>query len=219
MNDTAKSLLPKRVSYGNKGTFGKVVLIAGNEETFGAAILAAKAIYKVGAGMVKIVSTKNNRDAIIMSVPEVMFVNREKLKDALEWADVIAIGPGIGLESEAKSMLSICINDSKKPLIIDADGITILSSNKYLLETLSKQIDREIAITPHLGEFSRLTHLSIPEIKEDMMTIIKDFVIYFHNTIVCKDVRTIIMKESAMTCINTTGNNGMATAGSGDVAC
>ena len=101
--------------------------------------------------MVKLVSTENNREATLANVPEVMFAKREKLREALDWADVIAIGPGIGLGEEETIMLSICIQESKKPLIIDADWITTLSSQEQLLEISAKQLDKEIIITPHLG--------------------------------------------------------------------
>ena len=95
------SLMPKRDRGGNKGTFGKVLLAAGSVNMAGAAVLASRAAYRAGAGMVKVISAEENRTILQQAVPEALFGSREDLARSLAWADVIAVGPGIGQGPEA----------------------------------------------------------------------------------------------------------------------
>ena len=100
-NEDVEELLPKRDPSGNKGTFGKVLLVAGSMKMAGAAVLAAKAAYRIGAGMVKVISAPENREIIQVAVPEALYGTYEDLAAGLAWADVIVIGPGIGTGEEA----------------------------------------------------------------------------------------------------------------------
>ena len=86
---------------GNKGTFGKALLVAGSNGMAGAAILAAKAAYRTGAGMVKVITAEENRQIIQQGIPEALYGSCRQLTESLDWADVIAIGPGIGREEQA----------------------------------------------------------------------------------------------------------------------
>ncbi len=223
--------LPKRRPDGNKGTFGKVLVIAGSGRIYGAAMLAAKSCFKTGAGMVKVVTAVENRESLQQCLAEAMLdVYREDMAEQeaeeqkavlekdLEWADCILIGPGIGTGQLAKRMLSVCITQSNLPLVIDADGLNLLAGDNGLRSSLIGQRDREVVLTPHLGEFARLYGCSVTEAKERITEYPRHLAEMLQCTVVCKDARTVVAacgQENVY--LNVTGNAGMATAGSGDV--
>lgn len=215
--DDPKQWLPKRDVWGNKGTFGKVLLIAGSNGMAGAAVLAARAAYRSGAGMVKVLTDESNREILQTSVPEAMYGTYDELADSLKWANVIAIGPGIGKSKEAEGCLEKVIKSSNKPLLIDADGLNLLAENKSLVKTLSIQNDRAVVLTPHVGELARLTGLSITCLKDNLWEYGLKLSEQLHAIVVAKDARTYVCEENEPVYINIYGNNGMATAGSGDV--
>lgn len=222
--------LIKRKPDGNKGTFGKALVIAGSDTVCGAAYLTAKSVFKTGAGMVRVVTSVKNRETFQQTLPEAMLTlydttlwkEKEPEDDflkafqmALHWADHIVIGPGIGMEKEAEWMLSYCLKESTLPMVIDADALNLLAgkdiSNLF-------QRGRQIVITPHLGEFARLYGCTIPEASENITAYPKKLADKLNCIVVCKDARTIVTRPDAETIyINTAGNAGMATAGSGDV--
>lgn len=219
-NETMEELLPKRNKDGNKGTFGKALLIAGSPKMAGAAVLAAKATYRSGAGMVKVITHAENRLLMQSTVPEALFGTAEDLAESMNWADVIAIGPGLGQSKEALQLLEQVIKDSRLPLLIDADGLNLLSENREtLLAELAEQGrgGRQIILTPHVGELSRLMNKPIAELKKDLPSYGKAFAQELHGIVVAKDARTFTCREDGPTCVNIHGNSGMATAGSGDV--
>ena len=154
---------------GNKGTFGKVLLIAGNEMTSGAALLSASSALHTGVGMVKVHTRKENRAILPVQLPEAMYcfygkkeIKSEALAESLEWADVVGIGPGLGTNKQAEALLEFVLKYSKRPLVIDADGLNLLKSKLDLLE----KYEYPVIMTPHLGEFSRLSGLSIKDWKQ-----------------------------------------------------
>lgn len=212
-------LLPKRQAVGNKGTFGKVLLVAGSMNMAGAALLSARAAYRTGAGMVKVITAPENRVIVQETLPEALLGSMEDLKESLRWADVLAIGPGLGKEESAKVALEMVITDSEKPLLIDADGLNLLAEDASLRRKLAQEgrRGRSIILTPHVGELSRLVGKSILECKEDLLTVSCALSAELHSVVVAKDARTYICQEQKPICLNTSGNSGMATAGSGDV--
>ena len=218
-DESPKDVLPPRTTSGNKGGFGKVLLIAGNKNMAGAAALAAKSAYRIGAGMVKIISWECNREILQTSVPEALYGTEEDLDQSLEWANVIAIGPGLGMDVSAKLFLEKVLTECSLPLVIDADGLNLLSQDTRLIEILKRegQKGRDIILTPHIGEFSRLSNLGLDEIKNNPEQHTKELAECWNCVIVNKDARTFICKSGVPSCINITGNSGMATAGSGDV--
>lgn len=215
------AVLPARDPAGNKGTFGKVLLVAGSSGMAGAAILAAKAAYRAGAGMVKVITAEENRQILQQGIPEALYGSYRQLSESLDWADVIAIGPGIGREEQALQCLRTVIEKSRKPVILDADALNLLSeeSGKMLASELRVQGEegRAILLTPHVGELSRLLGRTISECKQDPLTCARALAERFHGVAVAKDARTIVCGEQGECYLNTTGNSGMATAGSGDV--
>lgn len=219
--------LNKRRPDGNKGTFGKVAVIAGSQEISGAACLAASATYRVGSGMVKVYTHKDNRGIVGGYLPEALMMTYQDEKtailcaeDACSWADVILIGPGIGTGKEAEHMLKTVLENFKGTVVVDADGLNLLSAHKDLL--VAGEVGRQagnmsLVITPHVKEMSRLTGKTVSELKETLVDACRVFA--EAETLVCvlKDARTCVSAGGVHTYMNTSGNDGMATAGSGDV--
>lgn len=214
-----EKLLPVRDKNGNKGTFGKVLLVAGNLKMAGAAILAARAAYRIGAGMVKVISPEENRIIIQEAIPEALYGTMEDLQESMKWADVIIFGPGMGTGDYALKCLETVIYESNLPLLIDADGLNLLAQNPKLQEELAKQGkgERKVILTPHVGELSRLMQLSISELKRKLPEYGMALAARLNAIVVAKDARTFTCKDGFPICVNVHGNSGMATAGSGDV--
>lgn len=227
LKGNAKELLPERQKDGNKGTFGKVLVIAGSEEIIGACLFSAEAAFRIGCGMVKILTHKSNKHVLALKLPEAMLQVYEtkkelktQLKEGCQWADCILIGPGCGVGTETEEKLSFVIEKCKKPLVIDADGLNQLAGNEDLLYALKKSAaeeERTVILTPHLGEFSKLTGTSVNKLKENLLNEAEEYAEKTGCVVVCKDVRTIVAGNGHTTYLNLSGNCGMASAGSGDV--
>ncbi len=219
LDEPAGELMPKRRNDGNKGSFGKVLLVAGSENMAGAAVLAARAAYRAGAGMVKIVTPQVNRVILQCTVPEALLSVPENLASDMEWADVVAMGPGAGQYGTAFSCLEQVIREGEKPLVLDADGLNLLAGHPKWRESLAGQgkAGRKIVLTPHVGELGRLVGKTVAECKQDLPAIGKGLAAELHAVVVAKDARTFICGENRGICVNLSGNSGMATAGSGDV--
>lgn len=232
--DIKKDLqLPERNPSGNKGTFGKVLLIAGSRNMGGACFLSALSAYRIGAGMVRIFTASENREGLLKKLPEAIvdtYMDNgdcnmapeeiDALTAGIAWADVIAIGPGISISDKAKTILETALKECGKPMVIDADALNILAKNEELLKVFEygrRKNDVDVIFTPHLGEFSRLIKYPVAEIRKDMIACCKAFVKKHDVSLVCKDARTIAVKRGKLTYLNSSGNDGMATAGSGDV--
>ncbi|RDU23009.1 NAD(P)H-hydrate dehydratase [Anaerosacchariphilus polymeriproducens] len=212
--------LPKRKFYSNKGTYGKILIIAGNINMSGAACLAGKSAYFTGSGLVNIFTSSENRIILQSNLPEAVltcFNSEEEIEELLlesmENVDAIAIGPGCGDNHITRKLLELVIKNTKVPVVIDADGLNALSKgNELLTET-----DQPIILTPHLGEMSRLTGDDVGKIQSALLNSSKQWVNKYKSILVLKDARTIVTDSNNRVYINRSGNNGMATAGSGDV--
>lgn len=224
---------PERSPSGNKGTFGKVLLVAGSRNMGGACFLSALSAYRTGAGMVRIFTAAQNREALIKKLPEAIVdtyhdgtgsdITKEEtdtLLSGLEWADIVAVGPGISVSEKAKMILGSLLVHCDKPLVVDADALNLLARNAGLLKLFAfgyRKSDNDVIFTPHLGEFSRLMQCPVAEIKKDMIASCKAYTRKYDVSLVCKDARTLVSKRGKLTYLNASGNDGMATAGSGDV--
>lgn len=211
------SLLPKRGGNSNKGSFGKSCVIAGSKNMAGAAYLAGKAAYLTGTGLVRMVSDECNRNILQTLLPEAVLsaetpCDRSLLSSALAWASAAAIGPGLSTSGPAQEIVRTVLELCRIPLVLDADAINILSGH---LDWLNMQETPKI-LTPHMGEMSRLTGLSIEIIQKERLNIAKAFAREHHVILVLKDARTLITDGDTVF-LNQTGNNGMSTGGSGDV--
>lgn len=215
--------VPERVDYSNKGTYGKVAVIAGSHDMSGAMSLSAGAAYRMGAGFVKIYTHEVNKVIAGCRVPEALIKtyndvesSKECAKDAVQWADVILLGPGIGKGEEARAIVNYVLNNCEKKLILDADALNIISEDMSVLNNCKAYL----IMTPHVGEMSRLTGKDIKYIRDNSIYVAKDFASeHMKNGGVCvlKDYRCFVADGNGGLYMNVTGNNGMSTAGSGDV--
>lgn len=218
--EEVRELLPARRRDGNKGTFGKLLLIAGSKNMAGAAVLAAKAAYRAGAGMVKAVTPEENRVILQETVPEALLATGTDIAEELNgWADVVAVGPGLGKDARALSLLRQAAEDCALPLLLDADALNLLAEHRELADILERQTreGRKLVLTPHVGELARLAGKSVSEIKERLPEYGKETAAALHAVVAAKDARTFVCREKGSLFVNLTGNSGMATAGSGDV--
>ncbi|MCR5675699.1 MAG: NAD(P)H-hydrate dehydratase [Lachnospiraceae bacterium] len=230
LTGSAAELLPGRDPSANKGGFGKLLIIAGCGQIGGAAILAARAAFAAGVGMVRVFTEKNNRTALLQTVPEALIdvwdeeapVDRmeETLRNALSWANACVIGPGIGTGEAAAQMMRIVLRDNRLPLVIDADGCNLIAGNRAIRDAVGCYRPEEAwpVLTPHVGEFARLTGKDAAVVKQEFLTLPKTLADELACTVLCKDARSIAAgADCAQQILNLAGNCGMATAGSGDV--
>ena len=217
--DIYRKMLPDRPEDSNKGTYGRLLVIAGSKGMAGAAYLNAHAAYMTGAGLVRIYTSSDNREILQTLLPEAIITtyeeyNKEELLSLLTWADGVCIGSGLGMSRLSEKILKTVIEYVKVPCLIDADGLNLLAENKNYLNQMA---ERRFVITPHMKEMSRLTGISVEELKADRTLILKDFISRYRITCVLKDSRTLIASEEKGIRMNLTGNSAMAKAGSGDV--
>lgn len=212
--------LPKRVNNSNKGTYGRVAVIAGSKNMSGAAFLCSKAAYSTGAGLVKIYTHESNRTILQSQLPEAVMMTYDDyegalacIEDALQWATVIVVGPGLGVDTVSERMLYELLMNAEVPMVVDADALNILSNNIELLRTSSVQI----IMTPHMKEMSRLIQRPVEEIAKNRFVIAREFAKKMQVTLVLKDAKSIATNGGQQTYMNLAGNNGMSTGGSGDV--
>lgn len=217
--DIYRKMLPDRPEDSNKGTYGRLLVIAGSKGMAGAAYLNAHAAYMTGAGLVRIYTSSDNREILQTLLSEAIITtyeeyNKEELLSLLTWADSVCIGSGLGMSRLSEKILKTVIEYVKVPCLIDADGLNLLAENKNYLNQMA---ERRFVITPHMKEMSRLTGISVEELKADRIQILKDFISRYRITCVLKDSRTLIASEEKGIRMNLTGNSAMAKAGSGDV--
>ncbi|MBV9987943.1 MAG: NAD(P)H-hydrate dehydratase [Chitinophagaceae bacterium] len=208
-----RALVKPRDAAAHKNAFGHLLLAAGAEGTYGAAILSAKAALRTGCGLITASIPSDARTALLTVVPEAMTLQRidsvTPLLPELERFNAIAFGPGIG--REAGPLLLQLLRQNSTPMVIDADGLNLLSENKDWLPLLSERI----VLTPHPGEFDRLTghHTTRLERLQTQLS----FSEKYRVTVLLKGRYTSVSTAAGGLFFNTTGNDGMATAGSGDV--
>ena len=212
--------LPKRFNNSNKGSYGKVAVVAGSKNMSGAAFLCAKAAYSTGVGLVKIYTHESNRVVLQSQLPEAIMMTYDNymgalfcVEDAVKWASVIVVGPGLGVDTTSERMLYELLLNSEVPMVIDADALNILSNNLGMIKTCPVPI----VMTPHMKEMSRLIGKSVEEIAHDRFNIAKRFAKEYEVNLVLKDAKSIVTNGGDKTYINLAGNNGMSTGGSGDV--
>lgn len=217
-----------RSSQGNKSTFGKIGILAGSEKVGGAAILCARGAYRSGGGYLRLCTHVNNRDSILQCLPETVLdvygngedaeADKKRIQELLAFSRVLCAGPGMGKSDRAARMLGelLChISGTGKTLILDADALNLISEQERLKSSLCN--DANLILTPHLLEFSRLCGLSVREIRENKIEVSRSYAREWGCTLVLKDARTVVADRHGNVFVNTTGNSGMAVAGSGDV--
>lgn len=218
-NDDYKKMLPVRREDSHKGTYGRLLVIAGCKGMSGAAYMNAMSAYMSGAGLIEIYTVEENRMILQQLLPEAIITtytdyDEHELLKLMERADAICIGSGIGVSDLSKKILKTVILNANMPCVIDADGLNILSEHMWYLD---KKKHTDYILTPHMKEMSRLTGMDIGTIKTKRKQVIDQFVQNHKVTCVLKDSRTFIKSMEERLVINTSGNSAMAKAGSGDV--
>lgn len=221
----ACQLLPVRNEQSNKGTFGKLYVIAASEEMTGAGVLCCKAGYKSGCGLVYACMPKKCCDVMHVLVPEAVAKplkdfdgkafegSMEGMQEELENAKAIVIGPGMGQSQGVSAFVEKVLLTTNGYVLIDADGLNAIAKSRDVL----KQMKHMPIITPHPGEMSRLTGIQIKDILNDTIGTALNFAIKYNTIVVLKEARTVIASPTGEVYINTTGNCSMAKGGSGDV--
>lgn len=217
--------MPKRIPDSNKGTYGRVLLIAGSKGMSGAAYLSAKAAYLSGAGLVRIYTEESNRPILQQLLPEAVMTTYDsekgdcfsELQELLEWADVVCMGCGLGMSALSGQLVRLVLKQNRKPCVVDADGLNIIAKMPEEEKRQWSGEEYEYILTPHMKEMSRLTGYTVQELKENRTALLKEFVSRYHVVCAMKDSRTFVTGENRSMFINTSGNSAMAKAGAGDV--
>ncbi len=210
------ALIKPRLAAGHKGTFGHAYLLAGSEGMAGAAILASKAILRSGAGMVTVHTPSACLLPLQCSNPEVM-VEKDDCETHIttfkitQKYDAIGVGPGIGTDPETANALKKLIQESNSAIVLDADAITILATNPTWISFLPKGS----ILTPHMGEFAKLAgNISDPF---ERINTLSNFAKKHNLFMLLKGQYSALACPDGAIYYNSSGNSGMATAGSGDV--
>ncbi len=221
--------LPCRKAYSHKGDYGRVLLIAGSRGLSGAAIMAAEAALRSGAGLVYMGYPKSLSpviesrllEAIKFPLPEVNGALSEQTLETIEQLmrepgmDVLAIGPGLSHKPSVVKFIHKLLPKVKIPLVLDADGLNALATPQG--RTIIKQLKASAILTPHPGELSRLIDQEVSAIEADRVGIARKIARDWGVVLVLKGVPTVTALPSGEIFINSTGNSGLATGGSGDV--
>lgn len=205
-----QTIIRKRDREIHKGDCGRILIVAGSKGMAGAAILAAKGALRSGSGLVQIAVPEELFPIIQVGVPEATCLNRDFNEIDLGRYDGIAVGPGLGENAESVETVKFLLENFDGPMVLDADGLNIVAHNDFF-SLLKKK--KNVVITPHQGEANRLLGKVCETRRETALEL-------FDKTgaiTVLKGQRTVVATKKDKTYTNTTGNPGMATAGSGDV--
>jgi len=214
-----------RRSDSHKGDYGHILIVAGSLRYSGAALLCAKAAMRAGAGLVTLAMPADVCKAAIKAKPDELMllplgqtgqasINStagRKILDFSQKTDVIAIGPGLSSDRSTGAMVRKLVRALRKPMVIDADGLNALAQRPPVA------LPPGTIITPHPGEMARLINIPCRVIEKKRKEVAKNFVARYNSTVVLKGARTVVAGPGSRIYVNTTGNPGMATAGSGDV--
>lgn len=216
---------PKRENNSQKGDYGKLLVIAGSAGMTGAAYLSSQTAVLSGSGLVTLAIPSCLNGAMEAKTTEVMTVPladigghissdaKERVLECLEKADAVLAGPGLGRSVDAVRIIEAVLDNSKVPVIIDADGINAVAKNMDILSDCTCPV----IFTPHTVEMSRLTGLDKDYIEENRLVVSKEFAEEYGVTVILKGHHTIVTGLCGEQYINITGNSGLATGGSGDV--
>ena len=218
--------LPARPENGHKGTFGKVLIIGGSVGMSGAVCLSSVSALRSGSGLVTAAIPRSIQTIVASHEPSVMTIglnsdsdgqlaslSAECIDELLAGKDAVAIGPGLGQSAAAADLVARILEVCRVPLILDADALNAAAARKLLAQRNKESM---CVITPHPGEFSRLSGKPVNDDEEARIEMSVEFAMAHALTVVLKGPRTVVTNGERLF-INTTGNSGMATGGSGDV--
>jgi hydroxyethylthiazole kinase-like uncharacterized protein yjeF len=222
------AFLADRTPDGHKGTYGHALVVGGSVGKSGAVAMAGTSVLRSGAGLSTIATPRSVLPMVAAFTPEIMTeplaetdhgtispeaYGYERIAQVLEGKDVVALGPGIGRYPATVKFVQQFVEDCKVPLVIDADGLNAFAGQTEKLNGTK----RPLVLTPHPGEMSRLTGISTAEVQKDRLGMARKFAAEHGCIVVLKGHRTLIALPDGTAWVNTTGNPGMATGGTGDV--
>jgi ADP-dependent NAD(P)H-hydrate dehydratase / NAD(P)H-hydrate epimerase len=218
--------IAERPQDSNKGNYGHVLVIGGSLGKAGAAAMAGISVLRAGAGLSTIATPKSVLATVAGFHPEVMTEPLAETNDgtislaAIERIDtlakeksVLAIGPGISREAETSELVRTLVSRSQIPIVLDADGLNAFEGRTQELNGKG----RVLVITPHPGEMARLAGCSIPDVQKDRLGVARKFAREHELIVVLKGNRTLVVQPDGEAWVNTTGNPGMSTGGTGDI--
>ena len=222
-----KNNLPKRFPDSNKGTYGRAGVIAGSKDMGGAAMLSSSAALRMGTGYVKVMTHEVNRNLILETTPEALLYTYgedgtyplEKVTDC----QALLLGPGVGVTKETERLLELVFEKYSGILILDADALNLIAGYSGLKDRLKsyavkmKKVGCSVILTPHKKEFCKLAGLSLEAGEEEMSQKAEELSKEYGVILVLKDAATRVFTPDGRVYVNTSGNSGMSTAGSGDV--
>lgn len=228
-DEWARSILPKRLPGANKGSFGRVLVIAGSINYIGAAYLACSGAMRVGAGLVTLAAPARLQSILASKMVEVTHLPLPESKPGivspiaarviqreLDNYDVVLIGCGLGQSQPAIRFVENILFRLKKPplyMVVDADAINTLAQITNWWQKLSG----DVILTPHPGEMARLSRVSTVEVQADRVGIARDMALEWQRTVVLKGAYTVIVNPEGSIRISPVANPGLASAGTGDV--
>ena len=216
-------LFPERNQASHKGDYGRIGVLGGSSGMAGSVFMSSMSSLRTGAGLSYIIAPKSISDILQIKATEQIIKEIEcdnfyfdkkvinQILESIKKLDVIIIGPGMGKGKYLNKLIDEVLKNIDMPVVIDADGLNAVSKDLSILKS-----GKSIILTPHLGEFSRLTNLSIGQINDNRLSIAKEFAKDNEIILVLKSENTIVTDGNNYY-INKIGNAGMATAGSGDV--
>lgn len=224
--ERCSALLPPRPRFGHKGTFGRVLVVAGAVGMAGAAALCAEAALRAGAGLVHVLTPEPVFPIVAGLIPEALVhpgpaepegtFSPAAAEEALRLSqgmDVVVAGPGLGRTPGPAEMVRALLTENPAKLVLDADALFALAQDKKLLQ----RKHGELILTPHPGEFSRLVDVPAEEVIPEKIRWAKEKAKEWRAVVVLKGPPTVISSPDGRTFLNTTGNTALAHGGSGDV--
>lgn len=221
-------VLARRALDSHKGTFGHLLLVAGSAGKTGAACMAAESAMRVGTGRVSVAVPKSLNQVMENKLTEAMTIPlpetkdqclslqaRRRLMELVLGMSAVAVGPGLSTHPETAQLVRDLIRSVTAPLVLDADGITALADDPGLLA----KAQAPVILTPHPGEMARLVGASTTDVQNNRLEVAREFARKHGVFVVLKGAGTIIAAPDGILYVNSTGNPGMATAGTGDVLC
>ena len=217
--------LPPRLAASHKGTYGHAVIVAGGPGKSGAAVIAARAALRAGSGLVTVISPESIQPLVAVARPEIMTegypesglqpdaVAEAWILKRLAKASAAALGPGMGTSDAVQKLIHGLVRNRECPLVLDADGLNACASVPEMLESSGRP---PLILTPHPGEFARLTGEPVEELLAHPLDSTSAFATRYGVWLVFKNFRTLIAAPDGTHLISPTGNPGMASAGMGD---
>jgi len=225
--DDVRRSLPQRSSTAHKYSVGKVFVLAGSRGYTGAAYLCVQAALRAGAGAVMLgtpeavypILARRLSEAIVKPLPStnegtIALGALDAIEESLKWADIVAIGPGLSANPETQKVLETILQTYSGKVVLDADGLRAVGEIGL---TRFSRLKSRFILTPHAGEFSKLINVTAKDIETNRIEMAKRGAERCHATIVLKGGPTAIGVSDGFVYLNSTGNPGMATVGSGDV--